>query len=79
MPIDLKKLENANELKELHQNLAELEKNIMNFIADSKNHDLGLVRINTVNKRLITAMDFGEGDRRCPMGTTFDPNTQTCV
>jgi hypothetical protein len=79
MPIDLKKLENAKEFEELHHNLAVLEKNIMNFIADSKNHDLGLVRIKTVNKRLNETMSFSEGDRRCPTGTTFDPNTQTCV
>ena len=79
MPIDLKKLENAKELKELHQNLADLEKKIMNFIANSKNHDFGLVRINTVNERLSMAMSFSEGTRRCPEGTTFDPNTQTCV
>jgi hypothetical protein len=79
MPIDLKRLENDKEFIAVKGNLADLHENVMNFIAGAKNHELGLVRVKTAQKRLIQAMDFAEGDRRCPTGTTFDPNTQTCV
>lgn len=75
MPVDLKTIEDSNELKELTEALSDLSENMLKLVADCENADAAKMCATQLTNKVKEILD---GDQ-CPPGMHWDPVTETCV
>lgn len=79
MAIDLKSIEDYDDVKALKKELAAFRKKSLKFLADAKTEADSVKRAKILIVKLQKADFFKDGGRQCPPGTVWDPVTKTCV
>lgn len=79
MAIDLKNVDECEEMKTLKKELTRFRNRSLKFVANAKTEEDALKRARILTEKLAKSDFFKAGGRQCPPGTVWDPATQTCV
>ena len=88
--VDMKEIEKSKEFKKYQTTLNKFNDRAMKAIADSTDEKHALKKISSFTEKLESVIKEPQkmelapsgdlpGRAKCPPGTTFDPNTGTCV